>query len=295
MAKMTKKGRAFVSGEISQLMKKGPTKGPQKGKPMPQKQAVAVALSVARRKGFKSPPNPNEQVSIFDHIVQEGRDAFSSADPRQAEREARQRRLAQNRRIQVRRDEGGGNRMAYRPKKHAMSGPKKLSRWNETPPERRQIARAGAELGRSYAMANESIFDRIITEKELTTAGRKRIDPSNFAIPEKAPGSGSYPIHDLAHARNALARVSAHGSSAEQKRVEKAVYSKYPGLKARKAKREESVSLFDGLTQPATEKSMFDSVVQESVNESAAWDDKVVRTLKLAEELIGIRNSTHKS
>lgn len=72
MAKMTKKGREFVSDEISHLMKKGPSKGPQKGKKMPQKQAVAVALDVARRKGFKTAPNPNkdESTSVFDALVE---------------------------------------------------------------------------------------------------------------------------------------------------------------------------------------------------------------------------------
>jgi hypothetical protein len=91
-----------------------------------------------------------------------------------------------------------------------------------------------------------SLFDDIITEKELTTAGRKRIKKGNFAIPEKAPGSGSYPIHDLAHARNALSRVSAHGTSSEKSRVRAAVYSKYPGLKARK---DEGMSIFDPLIE----------------------------------------------
>lgn len=72
MAKMTKKGRSFVSDEISHLIKDGPSKGPQKGKKMPQKQAVAVALDVARRKGFKSAPNPKEEdMSIFDSIVKQ--------------------------------------------------------------------------------------------------------------------------------------------------------------------------------------------------------------------------------
>jgi len=88
-AKMTKKGQSFVSDEISHLMKDGPSKGPQKGKKMPQKQAIAVALDVARRKGFKSAPNPNEfdqfetrqyrslkdqkggDMSIFDSIVKQ--------------------------------------------------------------------------------------------------------------------------------------------------------------------------------------------------------------------------------
>jgi len=70
MAKMTKKGRSFVSDEISHLMKEGPSKGLQKNKKMPQKQAIAVALDVSRRKGFKTAPNPKEEdMSIFDNIV----------------------------------------------------------------------------------------------------------------------------------------------------------------------------------------------------------------------------------
>jgi len=68
MTKMTKKGQSFVSDEISHLIKDGPSKGPQKYKKMPQKQAVAVALDVARRKGYKS-SSKEEAVSIFDGIV----------------------------------------------------------------------------------------------------------------------------------------------------------------------------------------------------------------------------------
>jgi len=66
---------------------------------------------------------------------------------------------------------------------------------------------------------------------KLTTRARKHIKRSNFAIPEKAPGPGSYPIHDISHARNALARVAQHGTPAEKARVRKAVYKKYPSLK----------------------------------------------------------------
>lgn len=52
-SKMTGTGQEFVSDEISHLMRDGPSKGPQKGKTMPQKQAIAVALDVAKHKGFK--------------------------------------------------------------------------------------------------------------------------------------------------------------------------------------------------------------------------------------------------
>jgi hypothetical protein len=52
---MTKKGQKFVGTEIGRMMRKGPSSGPQKGKKMHQKQAVAVALNVARKKGYKVP------------------------------------------------------------------------------------------------------------------------------------------------------------------------------------------------------------------------------------------------
>lgn len=62
---------------------------------------------------------------------------------------------------------------------------------------------------------------------DLTTAFRKNLPKSEFAIPEKAPGSGSYPIPDIAHARDALARSS--GKSVED-RVKAAVHKKFPIL-----------------------------------------------------------------
>lgn len=38
----------------------------------------------------------------------------------------------------------------------------------------------------------------------LTSKGRNALNSSQFAVPAKAPGSGSYPIPDKAHARAAL-------------------------------------------------------------------------------------------
>jgi hypothetical protein len=71
---------------------------------------------------------------------------------------------------------------------------------------------------------------------ELTYRARKKIKRKNFAIKSKAPGLGSYPIQDLPHARNALARVAQHGTSAEKAQVRRAVYRKYPALKERAKK-----------------------------------------------------------
>jgi hypothetical protein len=68
---------------------------------------------------------------------------------------------------------------------------------------------------------------------KLTTRGRKRLKRSSFAIPEKR----KYPIQDLAHARNALARVAQFGSKEEQARVKRAVYRKYPRLNPKNKKK----------------------------------------------------------
>lgn len=69
----------------------------------------------------------------------------------------------------------------------------------------------------------------------LTAAKRKALPSSDFALPGKGEGpegkgSGSYPIPDESHARNALARVSQHGSPEEKARVRAAVHRKYPGI-----------------------------------------------------------------
>jgi len=69
-----------------------------------------------------------------------------------------------------------------------------------------------------------------IEEKTLTAKQRKAMPKSDFAIPEKAPGPGSYPIGDEAHARNALSRVSQHGTAEEQARVRRAVKRRYPHI-----------------------------------------------------------------
>jgi hypothetical protein len=63
----------------------------------------------------------------------------------------------------------------------------------------------------------------------LTTSDRKHLPGSKFAIPELAPGSGSYPIPDLAHARDALSRSS---GKPEESRVRAAVYRRFPELKS---------------------------------------------------------------
>jgi len=79
----------------------------------------------------------------------------------------------------------------------------------------------------------------------LTSAARKRLPAKAFALPgrgegPKGKGAGAYPIPDKAHARNALARVSQHGSSAEKATVRAKVHAKFPAIEqATKGKKRE--------------------------------------------------------
>jgi hypothetical protein len=66
----------------------------------------------------------------------------------------------------------------------------------------------------------------MIVEKKLTTQARKGLKKSSFVF----PGERKYPIHDKAHARNALSRVSANGTPAEKAKVRAAVHRKFPGI-----------------------------------------------------------------
>jgi len=61
----------------------------------------------------------------------------------------------------------------------------------------------------------------------LTTKKRNALRTSSFAI----PSTRSYPINDISHGRNALARVSQHGTPAEKRKVRAAVHKRYPSLR----------------------------------------------------------------
>jgi hypothetical protein len=64
--------------------------------------------------------------------------------------------------------------------------------------------------------------------KDLSdSANRDRLADSSFALPDER----KYPIPDIEHARNALARVAQNGTEEEQKKVRRAVEKKYPSLK----------------------------------------------------------------
>lgn len=65
-----------------------------------------------------------------------------------------------------------------------------------------------------------------VAKKLLTSQGRNDLSDKSFALPKER----KYPIHDVIHARNALSRVSQSGTAAEKKKVQEAVYARYPSL-----------------------------------------------------------------
>lgn len=61
---------------------------------------------------------------------------------------------------------------------------------------------------------------------KLTYQQRKRLPARQFALEKER----KYPLEDITHARNALARVSAFGTESEKVEVRREVYTKYPQL-----------------------------------------------------------------
>ena len=70
---------------------------------------------------------------------------------------------------------------------------------------------------------------------KITTEKRKSLSRGKFALPPRPEEkrrdiAGRYPIPDAAHARNALARVSQHGTKSEQEAVRRAVKREFPNI-----------------------------------------------------------------
>lgn len=70
----------------------------------------------------------------------------------------------------------------------------------------------------------------------LSSAQRKRLPKSSFAVPSASPGPGSFPIPDASHARNALSRASQFGTPAVKAAVRSKVASKFPGIGKKRRK-----------------------------------------------------------
>ena len=54
----------------------------------------------------------------------------------------------------------------------------------------------------------------------LTASQRKALPKKDFAVPSKAPGPGSYPMPDKAHAANAKSRAAQFAPPAVRKAID---------------------------------------------------------------------------
>jgi hypothetical protein len=63
--------------------------------------------------------------------------------------------------------------------------------------------------------------------KKLTAAKRKKLKSSTFGL----PGKRKYPLDTKGRAKNALSRVSQHGTPTEKAAVRRKVKKKYPNIK----------------------------------------------------------------
>lgn len=75
----------------------------------------------------------------------------------------------------------------------------------------------------------------------ISKAKRESLPKKDFGVPSKAKGeakgkSGNYPIDTPGRARNALSRVSQHGTPAEKAQVRSRVSKKYPSIEVTKKK-----------------------------------------------------------
>lgn len=61
---------------------------------------------------------------------------------------------------------------------------------------------------------------------KLSAAKRNNLPASTFAGPDR-----SYPINNLSHARNALARASQNAGPALKAKIRAKVHKKFPGIK----------------------------------------------------------------
>jgi len=102
---------------------------------------------------------------------------------------------------------------------------------------RNRIGAGSQPVPPGYAMGKTKVLKCAKgSSNVLSSAQRKRLPSSAFALPGQGAGpsgkgAGSYPIPDRSHARNALARVSQHGSPSQKARVRAAVRRKFPSIK----------------------------------------------------------------
>jgi ribosomal protein L32 len=96
--------------------------------------------------------------------------------------------------------------------------------------------------------------EKLIHEATLSAKRRDNLDDRDFALPGRR-----YPIHDEAHARNALSRVAQYGTSEEKSKVRAAVKRRHPTIgRMREHEPGEDVIADEGLAEHELEAVFLD-------------------------------------
>lgn len=66
----------------------------------------------------------------------------------------------------------------------------------------------------------------------LSTADRKSLPKKVFGLPEKAPGRGSYPMPDQAHAKLAEGFAKKNATPMQQKKINAKAKKLFPGMRS---------------------------------------------------------------
>jgi len=115
--------------------------------------------------------------------------------------------------------------------------------YTRTPAETREYIMSERFQPRGFGgklIDKKKVFSKYYKNKEggdvLSYGERQRMPKGDFALPGKGGGpkgkqGGSYPIPDISHARNALARISQFGNPAQKRKVRAAVAKKFPSIK----------------------------------------------------------------
>jgi len=303
MAKMTKKGRGFVSDEISHLMRDGPSKGPQKDKKMPQKQAVAVALDVAHRKGFKTAPNPNEQLRAVQTLIQEVSGLKRAVTSyKLAKRGGAPTQPAIAHGIL---GFAGGTDPGKTPGPLGHMTPSLRQRrremgWNPKSPTPPKPAPKPPMPTPTMVPKPQSAFDNF--GDDFSTEVSPHPPASTFKSLDYDDSKPHFSTEVLPRPRKPEDHKPQPSSTYEDYKT-MSMFDNIIESKRSKSQFDDIVennaptSRFDDIVEAsrAPEGSMFDAFVESDNGSTAAdWDDRVARTLHLSEELVGLRNQASK-
>lgn len=127
-----------------------------------------------------------------------------------------------------------------------------------------------------HVKADKAALHDLIDKATLSSDARNDLKDSDFALPGRR-----YPIHDEAHARNALARGAQHATPEELATIRRKVKSRYPGIDVSKVdpagyevtvpliKSEEQGIVYAVVLSPGLRDSQGDVITAEDIEKAA--------------------------